>query len=97
MIINLKLDSTSSMAHKKVIFDVILELVESYHVGGSTKGNALHFFQDSEEGKQLVVNRLKEKYGLTAYPYALGHPENIFSEGYDIVEDEYLVKFLLTL
>jgi hypothetical protein len=97
MIVNLRPASTSPATHQKVIFDIILELVESYHVGDSDKGRVLYFFQTSEEGKRLVANRLSEKYGLTAHPYTLGDSENIFSEGYEIVEDQYLVKFLLTL
>lgn len=95
MLINLVHESSTSDQNKNLIYDIVSDMIDELHVPKKMRGDAFFYFTMSEEGKESVVKRINTLYKLTAKSVKLSNEDVVFFNGFEFIEDENLVTFML--
>ena len=100
MLINLTWDTTTPNEHYRVFSRLRDNLMMDYHMNEERAIDFQEFILTTDAGKVILTEWAKQKHGITLTVFALGGEEDnihwtAFSYGVDILEDEYLTKFIL--
>ena len=91
----MNIDSTSPKESQMMIYGWGKELAVEYKIGSMHQQRATLAFATEDHLIPLLIQHVKDKHGLTISHFHISDGTTTFAVGFDIVEDEYLTKFLL--
>ena len=96
MKINMHIESESSKERQMMIYNLGLELASEYKINNTNKLRAAQAFTTDEKLIPLFVKFVKDKHGLSLSHFNINDGATTFAIGFDVTEDAYFTKFLLT-
>jgi hypothetical protein len=96
MKINMHLQSDSSNERQKLIYKWGMELASEYKISTANQLKAAEAFITDEKLIPLFIQFVKDNHGLSLSHFNINDGVTTFAIGFDITEDAYFTKFLLT-
>lgn len=98
MKVNLEKDSTTADRYIDMVYLWVENIMMEYGIAVEAKAEkATDYFFFKPQGQQIVKEWVYKTHSLTITPFVLGDEEDPIAFGFDVQEDEYLTKFLLTM
>jgi hypothetical protein len=90
------IESESSRENQIMIYKWGFELAREYKIAATKLQRASLLFASDKKLIPLLIQFVKNKHGLTLSHFHIADGTEVFATGFDITEDEYLTKFLLS-
>jgi hypothetical protein len=94
MKINMHMESESSRENQRMIHKWAIELASEYKIAEKNLHRASFLFASDKKFIPLLIQFVKNKYGLTLSHFHIADGTDVFATGFDITEDEHLTKLL---